>query len=206
MLAYFFQKATWPPFVLAAKFFLYFKVEGGENFKLVKQRQYFIIANHRGYLDAFLVCSAVPFFYFIKSDFRYMIAPHWLKVYPFLKLFGAYPIYRKSGNLEKTLADTEKLIKHGKSLLIFPEGTFPKDNKPLPAKQGIAYLAKKYDLPIVPMAIHNGAGLNPKRYFLRKHKIKIKIGPPFYYQEVADAKDDYCLAAQKIMNKVNLML
>ena len=98
MYVYFLQKAIWPLFVLSAKFFIRFKVEGRQNVKLIRERQYFVIANHRGYLDAFLASSAIPFFNFIKTDFRYMIAPQQLKAYPFVKLFGAYSLYRKQGS------------------------------------------------------------------------------------------------------------
>lgn len=212
MIIYFFQKIIWLPLLIIFKLFLHLKIKGCKNFKLIKKKQYFIIANHRGFLDAYLVCAAIPFFHFLKINFRYMIKPYWLKVYPIVKLFGAYPVYRKKGNLKKTLADTEQFIKNGKNLLIFPEGTFPKNNKPLPAKQGIGYLAKKYNLPIVPIALFGSDGVNGnkkidfKKIFSKKCHIKIKIGKPFYYSDVSNYSDDNLTVAQKIMERVNVML
>ncbi|MCK4935274.1 MAG: 1-acyl-sn-glycerol-3-phosphate acyltransferase [Elusimicrobiales bacterium] len=198
--------------MLVANLFLHFQVDGKENFRLIKKKQYFIIANHRGFLDAFLVCAAIPFSDFLKTNFRYMVKSEWIKVYPIVKLFGGYPLNIEKGNLQKTLSGTEQFIKNGKSLLIFPEGTFPKDGKLLQAKQGIGYLAKKYNLPILPMAIFGSDGVNGnrrldfKKVFSRKCRIKIKIGKPFYYSDAADYSDDNLTAARKIMGMVNVML
>lgn len=212
MLIYFFQKIIYAVIIIIINPFLHFKVKGKKNFKLIKKKQYFIIANHRGFFDAFLACSAVPFLHFLKTNFRYMVKPNWIDAYPIVKLFGAYPIYRNKDDLKKTLKSTERFIKDGKNLLIFPEGTFPKDRKPLPAKQGVGYLAKKYNLPILPMALFGSEGVNGnngldfKKVFSRKCHIKIKIGKPFYYSDVANYNDDNLTAAQKIMERVNVML
>lgn len=210
-MVYIFQKLIWPPFVFVVKIFLHFGVRGQENFKLIKGNQYFIVSNHRGHLDPFLVSAAVPFFHFLKLNFRYMTKPQWFKVYPFIKLFGAYPLHRKQETLEQTLSMTEKFIKEGKDILIFPEGTIPKPGESIPAKQGIAYLAKKYKLPILPMFIEGSRNLNSdnnldlKKIFSRKYQVKIKIGKPFYYDDVASGDMDYHTAAQKIMERVNVL-
>lgn len=196
----------WPLFVAMAKFFLRFKVEGQENFKLLKGRQYIIIANHRNYLDPFLVCASVPFFHFLKTSFRYMTKPRYIKAFPFIPLFGAYPIYTKLGSIEKSLAFTEELIKKGKNLLIFPEGKLSLDGNPAPARPGIAYLSRKYNLPIIPLAIKGNSGITFFSYFLRKHSVKVNVGKPFYYKDVINVyKDDYHMA-EKIMERVNVML
>ncbi|MEA2064734.1 MAG: lysophospholipid acyltransferase family protein [Patescibacteria group bacterium] len=212
MLIYFFQKIIYIVTIIIANLFLHFQVEGKKNLKLIKKKQYFVIANHRGFLDAFLLCDAIPFLHFLKTNFRYMIKPEWIKVYPIVKLFGGYPLHLKKGDLKKTLSNTEQFIKNGKNILIFPEGTFPKDGKQLKAKQGIGYLAKKYNLPILPMALFGSDGVNGKKgldfkkVFSKKCFVKIKIGKPFYFNDVADYSDDNLTAAQKIMDRVNAML
>ncbi|MBT4277298.1 1-acyl-sn-glycerol-3-phosphate acyltransferase [Candidatus Falkowbacteria bacterium] len=209
---YFFQKLVWIPLVILFKIFLKFEVKGQENFKLIKNKQYFIVANHLGYLDAFLVSGSIPFFRFLKVNLRYMITPKWFKRYPFVKFLGAYPVYRKQESLEKTLVKTEELIKKGKHMLIFPEGTFRKSEEGPKPRQGIAYLSKKYNLPIIPIALRGSDGTNGdnrfdiKRFFSSKSQVKVKIGEPFYYQDVAEEGMDNFMVAEKIMQRVREML
>ncbi len=211
-MVYIFQKLIWPIFVAIIRITLRFGVSGQKNFKKLKSNQYIVVANHCGYFDAFLVCASIPFFHFLKTDFRYMMKPKWLKAYPFVKLFGAYPIYRKQESLEKTLAGTEEYLKNGKNILIFPEGTFPKNGEKPRPKRGIAYLSKKYNLPIVPIALKGSDGLNGDnkadfgRLFSGKFRVKVRVGEPFYYNDVADDEISQEKAAEKIMERVNIML
>ncbi|MCD4705538.1 1-acyl-sn-glycerol-3-phosphate acyltransferase [bacterium] len=194
------------------KIFLHLKVSGQENFNLIKQKQFIIIANHKGYLDPFLVSATIPFLKFFKMNFRYMTKPRWFKKYPIITFLGAYPLNRKQGSLEKTLANTEEFVREWKHLLIFPEGTIPKEGEKLPARQGVAYLAKKYNLPILPIALKGNNGINGeegvdiKKFFSKKCSVNAKIGEPFYYQDVADDDLDYHSAAHKIMKRVWVML
>ena len=212
MVVYLLQKMSWIVLTPLFKVFLHLKVSGQENFNLIKQKQFLIIANHKGYLDPFLVSATIPFSKFLKMNFRYMTKPHWFKKYPIISFLGAYKLERKQESLEKTLANTEKFIKQGRHILIFPEGTIPKDGEKLPARQGIAYLAKKYNLPILPIALKGSDGINGekgvsiKKFFSKKCSVNAKIGEPFHYQDVADDNLDYHSAARLIMKRVRVML
>lgn len=212
MVVYLLQKMSWIILTPLFKIFLHLKISGQENFNLIKQKQFLIIANHKGYLDPFLVSATVSFKKFLKMDFRYMTKPHWFKAYPIIKFLGAYPLNRKQGNLEKTLANTEEFVREGKHLLIFPEGTIPKEGEKLPARQGVAYLAKKYNLPILPIVLKGSNGINGekgidiKKFFSRKCSVVAKIGKPFYYNDVADNNMDYHSSAHLIMKRVWGML
>lgn len=202
----------WAPFRLVVGFFLHFQVKGQENFRQIKKKQYIIIANHFGYLDAFLVSAVIPFFHFLGTNFRYMTTPKWIELYPFIKYFGAYPIYRKLETIEKTLEETENLIKTGKSLLIFPVGGFPKDGQKPLAKQGVAYLSKKYNLQVIPVVLHGSDSINGnesldvKKFFSRHYNVHARVGKPFYYSDIAKSGDSYQEVAQKMMENVNSML
>ncbi len=188
-------------------FFLHLKIEGSENCTKPRQ-QLLIICNHRNLIDSFLTSGSLPFKYFLLTrTIRYPTLKKYVNsfFYGFIRLFGSYPIEVGVG-YEKALVYTEKLIKKGQNIFVFPEGKVAKNGHPLPAKPGIAYLAKKYNLPILPIAISGTRGLNPLRFFLRKHYVKVQIGPKFYYQDVAREDDDIKVAVQKIMDRVNQML
>ncbi|MEA2088823.1 MAG: lysophospholipid acyltransferase family protein [Patescibacteria group bacterium] len=212
MVVYLLQKMSWIILTPLFKIFLRLKVSGQENFNLIKQKQFIVIANHKGYLDPFLVSATVPFIKFLKMNFRYMTKPHWFKAYPIIKLLGAYKLERNQGSLEKTLASTEEFIRQGKHMLIFPEGTIPKQGEKSPTRQGIAYLAKKYNLPILPVALKGSNGINGekgidiKKFFSRKCLVNIKVGRPFFYADVVNNNMDYHSSARKIMELVRVML
>ncbi len=212
MLVYVCQKLIWLALTPLFKIFLHLRVEGQKNLKLLKEKQFFVIANHLGLLDAFLISSAFPYGRFLRMNFRYMMKPNWFRAYPFVKYLGAYPIYPGQGTLEEILAETEKHVQSGKHLLIFPEGKIPKPGETARPKRGIAYLTKKYNLPIVPVALFGSGCVNGekgpdwKKIFSRRCRVKIKIGRPFYYEEVASADMDYFSAAEKIMERVRVML
>jgi len=213
MSIYIFQKLAQSLCLIIFKFFFHFKIKNKKNFKLLKKNQFFIVSNHRGYFDAFLISSSFPFFLSLKTNLRYMVKPNWLNVYPFIKMLGAYAIYReKNNNLEEKMKLTENFIKDGKNLLIFPEGAFSKNKKTLPAKQGIGYLIKKYNnIPVLPVFLENsecvnkGKKINFKKILSRKHHIKIIIGKPFYHKDIANYENDNLTVAQKIMERINIL-
>jgi len=207
MLYAFFQKTIWPIGRALFWFFLHLRVEGGENCTKPRQ-QILIICNNRNLIDSYLASGSLPFRYFLLSrTFRYPALKKYINspFYCFIRLFGSYPIEIGVG-YEKALVYTEKLIKKGQNIFIFPEGKVAKDGHPLPAKPGVAYLAKKYNLPILPIACEGTRGLTPARFFLRKNRVHVQIGPKFHYQDVVHENDDVKVAAQKIMDRVNQML
>jgi hypothetical protein len=81
---------------------------------------------------------------------------------PVINGLGAIPVYKHSGNLARTYKKSLKLLKEGKSLLIFPENPdAPIDEQTLcrPFMGGFALLAQFYNsetggnMPIYPIAV-----------------------------------------------------
>ncbi|MBA3047557.1 1-acyl-sn-glycerol-3-phosphate acyltransferase [Candidatus Falkowbacteria bacterium] len=122
----FFHHITWVVSNIIGKLFLNLKVFGRENLKNLDSGGVIFVANHQGRFDPFLIGASIPFSYFSKIKcFRYQtyykfIIERWYGL--FIWLMGAYPVYPKSGPLEKVLAKTVKILKDNQSVLIFPEG------------------------------------------------------------------------------------
>ena len=121
----------------------------------IPNEPYIIIANHSSYLDIFLMYSIMPkqpFIFFGKSE---------ILGYPIIKTYFKrlnIPIYR-SNNIKaaKALILGAKEVKKGWSLVIFPEGGIPEKGIPkmLEFKEGAFQLAKRLEVPIVPMTFTN---------------------------------------------------
>ena len=93
-----------------------------------------------------------------------------------IKGFGGLPIDREKPDI-KTLMSTLKLLKDGKKLVIFPEGTRNKTgtNELQELKDGTAFFAVKSKCPIVPMMISTKS-----KIFRKTHII---VGQPFEFSD-----------------------
>jgi len=114
-----------------------------------------ILANHISYLDIFLMYSILPnepFIFLGKSE---------LLSYPLIKTFFKgfnIPVHRghRIKSARSVVQAVEK-VDMGWSIMIFPEGEIPDDNRPqmVPFKKGAFQIAKLSGLPILPITFIN---------------------------------------------------
>ena len=106
-----------------------------------------------------------------------------------LKIWGGIPIDRQGNDLG-AIKESLKVLKNGKKLVIFPEGT-RQQNEDMSlgeVKQGATMIAIKAKVPIVPMFI-----LQKPRAF---RKNKVFVGQPFELEEFYGKK----LSAEELEN------
>jgi 1-acyl-sn-glycerol-3-phosphate acyltransferase len=71
------------------------------------------------------------------------------------------------------------MIRQGKSVVLFPEGTRTTDGHLLPFKRGGFVLARKADVPVVPVTINGSGRVNPANQMrLYSGNISITLHPP----------------------------
>ncbi|WP_242454548.1 lysophospholipid acyltransferase family protein [Bailinhaonella thermotolerans] len=103
---------------------------------------------------------------------------------PFLRQVKQIPVYRDRSDAALSLRDAEKGLREGAAVIVYPEGTCTRDPDlwPMAAKTGVARLAIKTGVPVIPVA-HWGAqdvlpyGDKLPRLFPRK-TFKVLAGPP----------------------------
>ncbi len=116
---------------------------------------YIIIANHASYLDIFLMHSLLP-----EHPFLFMGKGEILG-YPILRTYFKglnIPVHRQDrGKAAKSFILAKKAVQEGWSLVIFPEGGIPDQNRPkmMAFKNGAFRLAKDLNIPIVPVTFTN---------------------------------------------------
>lgn len=99
----------------------------GVNPILIQNRPYVLIANHRGWIDPFVICSGMPaktIFKIIPINFMTKNIFYDSPLRPLLWLSGAYPA--RNPNEKHRLfgvGGSIKLLEAGFSIFIFPEGT-----------------------------------------------------------------------------------
>ena len=111
---------------------------------------FILAANHTSMLDVFFLVLA-----FKKRMIRFMAKEELFKN-PILRWFvtkmGAFAVRRGKGDKE-SINVAINIIKEGKIMGIFPEGTRSKDGKPLRAKSGVALIAATCEADILPVHI-----------------------------------------------------
>jgi len=129
-----------------------------------EQRIYF--ANHQSHFDWVLLWAALP------EDLRAVTRPiaardYWtsspLKHWITREIFNAVYVSRERSADEDPLEPLMEALRHGDSLVIFPEGTRGHGADPAPFKSGLYALAQAFpDVQLIPAWIDNVQRVMPK--------------------------------------------
>lgn len=170
------------------------KVIGAENAKKVKGALF--TCNHYSKMD-----SMIPYFVLFKKE-AHALAKYELFTNPvagwFLHKMGAIPVRRGEADIE-SVKQVLRVLKDGKQLLIFPEGTRNKEGTQQMAefKTGTARFAIKAKVPVVPMIYYQ----SPKAF----RKNWLYVGEPFSLEEFYGARtiDENHAATEVIKEKMD---
>lgn len=171
--------------------FYNYRITGREN--VPKEGAYIACANHFSAIDPIFVGISLPhrMYFMAKAElFRNKLLG------ALMHGLGAYPIKRGEADI-KSIKNSLRLLGSGKVLGLFPEGTRNKTNETV-AEPGIAMLAIKSKVPVLPVAI-----ISSYKFF---KKTRIIIGNPIELTEYYDKKlhnEDYLKVSMDIMNKIN---
>jgi len=212
----FLQTIVWPIGWIITRFFLRIEIKGYENIKNLKNPVIFAV-NHTSELDPIIMTAILPplspllpMFYtsleskfYNKFGFRAKIFYGGL----FFKAWGAYPVKVGINDYEKSLEYHIDILKNKKgSLCIFPEGHIPRDGNLQSFKGGVAYLAHKTGVSIVPVMISSVYKITSGEFFLRKRNVVISLGAPIYKNELFEDRlythEEYKKIADEIRRKI----
>ncbi|MFJ4224922.1 lysophospholipid acyltransferase family protein [Microbacterium sp. NPDC089695] len=161
------------------------RVTGRE--KLPQSGSYVLAPNHYSEFDPLIVAVAVwrlgraPRFMAKESLFRVPVVG-WL-----LRKTGMIPVARSSSAAaaKQTMKQSEELVKHGRGVIVYPEGTLTRDPDmwPMRGKSGAVRLALADGIPLIPMA-HWGTQAIMGRYqkglsvWPPRKPVQVVIGDP----------------------------
>lgn len=126
-------------------------VEGSEN--IDADQSYVVVANHLSTLDIMVCFLAVPL------PIRYLAKKELFRI-PLLaqamRSVGIIEVDRAArGAIHSSVnRQAKQLIEHNRSLIIYAEGTRPRDGVMKPFKKGAFTMAIASQLPILPLSIH----------------------------------------------------
>jgi 1-acyl-sn-glycerol-3-phosphate acyltransferase len=129
-----------------------------------EQRIYF--ANHQSHLDWVLIWAALP--RELRASTRPIAARDYWTSSPFKhwitrEVFNAVYVSRQRTDDQDPLEPLVEALRHGDSLVIFPEGTRSNKGLPQPFKSGLYHLAQQFpQVQLIPTWIDNVQRVMPK--------------------------------------------
>ena len=117
---------------------------------------------------------------------------------PILRLVGVFGVDRGKSDVG-AIKHALRLLKEGRKLLLFPEGTRVKEGADVEAKTGAAMLALRAGVPIVPVWIPS------KRKWFRR--TDVLIGEPFFPQAAGrrPTAEDYDRVTEEMMTRIEAL-
>lgn len=146
-----------------------------------------VTANHISSPDPCLLIAANP-----NRLFGFMIAreyyelPVWHRLIKFLE---CVPVRRDGRDIAAT-KEALRQLRSGKALGIFIQGGIPEPGAPLELRDGVAVLALRSGVPVVPVHISGAKyfdGVLPS--YLARHHIRISFGKPVDLSEFTSVRD-----------------
>lgn len=161
---------------------------------------FIVCANHASYMDIALMPSVLK-----RTKFLF-VGKHEILSYPLIKTFFKklhIPVNREDKmQSARSFVKAGRSIKEGWSIVLFPEGGIPDENRPkmLPFKSGAFKLAISTQVPIVPITFQNNYRLfsDPENLFgpARPGIARVIIHAPIY------PKDYEGLTLEELKQKV----
>lgn len=182
------------------KVFMKFKKYGEEH--LPEKGGAIIASNHAAYIDPPIlgVASCRELYFLAKKElFRYRLFG-WL-----MEKLNAVPISR-GGYDREGLERSVELLKEGKVLVLFPEGTRGRNGRLREARPGTGKIALEAGVPIVPAYIQNSRNL--VRVLLKGGSVGVSFGSPIesaWLARIPRNKEGYRLIGQEIMRRIELL-
>jgi 1-acyl-sn-glycerol-3-phosphate acyltransferase len=152
------------------------RVEGRDN--VPRHGPVILAANHRSFLDSIFIPLAVPRRVTFVAKAEYFDDP---KTAWFFRGCGQIPIRREGGSAsERALASATEVLAKGQVFGIYPEGTRTRDGYLHRGHTGIARLALRNNVPVVPIGLVGTDEVQPIDARMPKlfRRVTIRFGEP----------------------------
>lgn len=144
-----------------------------------------LVSNHISLLDPVVVGSAA------NREIHFMARSNLFKIPGLGRLitaFNAYPVNRWSADFG-ALRRTISLLKEGKAVLIFPEGTRSTDGTMGKAHDGACFIAHRANVPTIPVYHCGAEEMLPRgSRRMRRSKLNVIFGEPIDFTNIAETE------------------
>ena len=187
-------------FYAVRPFFCSLRVDGVEN--VPREGGVVLACNHPGGMDSFVLGYSCP------RQVYYMAKRELFNVHPamtyLLYRLGAFPINRGASDTA-AIEYSIKLVRAGRVLGMFPEGTRNRGKPLRRGKSGAVRIAIEANAPVVPVVVLGIPHLHKYWYNpFKRSQIAVRFGQPFYFagdsmEEVAEFTHEVMMAIARMM-------
>ena len=164
------------------------RVEGREH--VPRHGPVILASNHRSFLDSVFIPLVVRRRVTFVAKAEYFDDP---KTAWFFRSVGQIPIRREGGSAsERALASATDVLQRGRVFAIYPEGTRTRDGLLHRGHTGVARLALRCNVPIVPVGMIGTDDVQPVDARMPKlfRRVSIRFGEPINPDHYAGRADD----------------
>lgn len=198
---------------------MHLKVVGLENLKNLP-KGVILASSHTSELDAVIIPASLPFLsrfmpmFYVSRPRSFYNSSGWRQFFYgglLFKFWGAHSAISGYKDYGVSLSPHTHIILKRHSLIIYPEGKTTETGEVIVerAHGGVAFLAEKTGLPIVPIYIKGHYKITLADFFARRRQVTIVFGKPIYAQELFEnlviKKNDnrYKSAARKVLGTIS---
>ena len=166
---------------------------------------FLICPNHESFLDGPLLVSVLPR-RVIYNMFIHGYADYWQNAFSrqLAKTCNIVAI-DPNVNLVRAMQVAAVGLKHGRALMIFPEGTRSIDGHVAEFKKGAAILAWELVVPIVPVGIRGTFEAWPRGGSFGLHPIEYHFGKPIDPRAFGQTDDPYKAITEALQKEVTVL-
>jgi 1-acyl-sn-glycerol-3-phosphate acyltransferase len=185
----------WSKFVLLGPLLRLFCRPTIEGLEHIPTRGGAILAsNHLAVVDSFVLPLVVPRRITFPAKSEYFTKPGLIGRLQkaFFTGVGQIPIDRSGGSAARDAMDTAvRVLREGRLLGIYPEGTRSPDGRLYKGKTGVARMTLEAGVPVVPVAMIGTDKVNPiGSRMWRPRKVRIRVGEPLDFTRYAGMEGD----------------
>lgn len=159
-----------------------------------------IASNHISYNDPPMVGSAVPRELHFLAKEELFDNPVFAAL---IRSYNAIPVKRATGDVG-ALRKAVRLLKEGRAMIMFPEGTRSLSGKFLKPKPGVGMIASMADVPVVPTYVAGTNALGAA--FARRRPLVVRFGEPVIPADIRSRsgrdKEAYMAISAEAMKRI----
>lgn len=194
----FHYRISWKFLRLIERLLFGMRIHGDE--RVPREGGVIIASNHISYNDPPMVGSAVP------RELHFLAKEELFRNPLFgalIRSFNAMPVKRATGDVG-ALKKAVRLLKEGKAMIMFPEGTRSLSGRFLKPKPGMGMIASMADVPVVPTYVVGTNKLGAA--FTRKRPVVVRFGEVIYPAEIRSRygsdKEAYMAISAEAMKRI----